>query len=1083
MALLRIQLLGAFQLQYQNEPVADFTSSRLQTLLAYLLLHRSAPQARQQIAYHLWPVSSESQARTNLRKLILQLRHTLPDAETYLRFDNQVIQWRIDAPFVLDVDEVQQHLKGLEENPLDKARLTALFEIYGDQLLPSCYDDWIVPLRTQLHQEIMTALDRFVTLLENQRAYEEGIRYTQRLLTFDPLDEKSYQRLMRLRALNGDRAGALQVYQECTTVLARELGVEPSAETEALYTRLLNQGVETKTKIDDSSQQVATIPLVGRQREWQILQQAWTQASRGKPHFICIQGEAGIGKTRLAEELVAWVREQGAVMARTRAYQVQGTMAYAPITELLRNATIHGRFHQINPIWLVEIMRLLPELAETFSDLPQPQPMTDSWQRQRLFEALARAMLLDGHPLLILLDDLQWCERETLEWFDYFLRFNPQARLLIVGTLRTGENIAQQSLDALSRNLHRDDLITLFSLQPLSVAETSHLAQLLSGTTPKEIENRELFDETAGNPLFVVETVRANLSTTTPPIHAEQAGLPPKIYAVIQARLSQLSPEAQTVINLAAVIGRSFTYQILFEAARLDEDELVDCLDELWQRQIIREQSADLYDFAHDRMRDVAYAEISSPRRRQLHRRIANALEKVYAQNLNEVVGELALHYGQIGEVEKAISYYLQAADFAKSICAYEKVGTYANQGLTLLQTSGTKTSIPQIELALQLSLGTSLSALNGYADPRVEGAFQQSHQLSEVLGDNSELYPALHGLAMFYMARGDLALAKQLSARCLRLATTANNRDFLIEANMVSGLVCYYRGEFNLAKVYFEESYSHYDFNLHKFHFLLYTQDPAVTSLGFLGLSLWVLGYPIQAMDKIRSALDLAQRISHPYTSIIAQFCLTWLSDLYQEDLARDKEAQTLVALSNKYESHLWWLVGQMYQCRAQAELGTTNKQELIDNCHNILIAYRQTGTELARPFFLEVLAKIYFDTDQYEKGLATINESLTLIQSSNERQVEVKCYLIEGDLLLATNAVLAESAYLNALHASQEQNAKSFELRAATRLARLYVQQGQIEKAYQTLAELYAWFTEGFETHDLLEAKALLHEIVKSR
>ena len=283
---LQITLLGGFRLANDEEPLTTMASTRVQALLAYLLLHQETPQPRQQIAFHFWPVSSESQARTNLRKLFLQLRRALPDADNFLTFDNQTIQWRTDAPYTLDVAEVQQLLKDLDDNPLDRDALTRLFDRYTGKLLPNCYDDWIVPLREQLHQDVMATLGRLVTLLENQRAYEEGIRYAQRLLTFDPLDEKAYQRLMRLRAANGDRAGALKTYQECVDLLGRELGVEPAPETQALHQRLL-QADEITAPQAMTRPTLDVPPLVGRQAEWQVLQSAWQSAARGKARVGC----------------------------------------------------------------------------------------------------------------------------------------------------------------------------------------------------------------------------------------------------------------------------------------------------------------------------------------------------------------------------------------------------------------------------------------------------------------------------------------------------------------------------------------------------------------------------------------------------------------------------------------------------------------------------------------------------------------------------------------------------------------------------------------------------------------------------
>ncbi|MCB0063741.1 MAG: AAA family ATPase, partial [Caldilineaceae bacterium] len=374
-----IRLFGTFHLTHNGQGIDAINGSpRLQALLAYLLLHHATPQPRQQIAYHFWPVSEEGQARTNLRKLFLQLRRALPDADTYLTFDNQTIQWRSDADFTCDVLEVQQRLRELRDTQLDQEQLTALLDHYHGELLPGCYDDWVVPLREGFHQDVMAALEQMVTLLENQRAYGEGIRYAQRLLSFDPLEEKSYQRLMRLRAADGDRSGALKVYQECAEILERELDVEPSTETAALYEQLRRAKSTLVTPHVATPTRPPLPPLIGRQVEWQGLRTAWQQALRGQACFVTIAGEAGIGKTRLAEELLIWAEQQGIAAVRTRSYQAQGALAYAPIAELLQAESIARRVQLLNENRLTQVARLLPKLLEEHPNLPIPQPMTES---------------------------------------------------------------------------------------------------------------------------------------------------------------------------------------------------------------------------------------------------------------------------------------------------------------------------------------------------------------------------------------------------------------------------------------------------------------------------------------------------------------------------------------------------------------------------------------------------------------------------------------------------------------------------------------------------------------------------------
>jgi hypothetical protein len=483
-----------------------------------------------------------------------------------------------------------------------------------------------LPLREQLDQQYVAALEQLVVLLEEYRGYAAAMHQAERLLRHDPLHETSYRQLMRLSVLNGDRARALHLYQECCTILQQELGVEPSPETQALYESLLQ--AEANALPEPARQRAGHAELVGRQREWQALLAAWRSAQRGHAQVVIVAGEAGIGKTRLAEELLVWASWQGYLAARSRAYAMEGSLAYTLVTELLRSEALSARWPTLAEVWLVELARLLPEVHDKRPGLPTPAPLTESWQRQRFFEVLARAVLAGPEPRVFLLDDLQWCDGETLAWVRYLLRFAAQARLLVVGTVRSEEIAVGHPLTALRLDLQRQGQWDEIELAALTSEETTTLAAQTAGRPLSSGEAAQLYQAIEGNPLFVVETVYAGLVASVqrwaagqpepqPPDLAPPGRgqtLPPKVYAVIQSRLAQLSPLARELVQLAAAIGRSFSYEVLVAASDQSEDDLVRLLDELWQRRVLVLQASHRYDFSHDRIREAAYALIGPAR-------------------------------------------------------------------------------------------------------------------------------------------------------------------------------------------------------------------------------------------------------------------------------------------------------------------------------------------------------------------------------------------------------------------------------------------------------------------------------------
>jgi DNA-binding SARP family transcriptional activator len=325
---LHIDLFGDFRIHSGDELLAVIPQARQQALLVYLLLHRSAPQPRAHVAFLLWPDSSEAQALSNLRKMLTHLRQTAAVLAQALYADNKVIQWRPAAATRLDVADFEIQLA--QANAAEQAGcqretvafLAAAVELYAGPLVPGCYDDWIIAERERCQQLCLNALERLTTLYESQGDLTTAIHYAQQLLRLDPLQESIYLQLMRLQALHGDRAGALRTYHTCATILERELAVEPGPEIQDAYARLLKlaPAAASQTTGVRRAQATSVARLVGRQAEWTQLQSAWRSATQHRAHFVCIFGEAGIGKTHLAEEMFTWASQQGFVVARSRSY-------------------------------------------------------------------------------------------------------------------------------------------------------------------------------------------------------------------------------------------------------------------------------------------------------------------------------------------------------------------------------------------------------------------------------------------------------------------------------------------------------------------------------------------------------------------------------------------------------------------------------------------------------------------------------------------------------------------------------------------------------------------------------------------
>ena len=422
-ATLRIRLLGELDLRRDEVAVPPLGSARAESLLAYLLLHREAPQPRQRLAFLLWPDSSDPQARTNLRHLLHNLRRALPDPDRFLEVTQRTLRWRDDAAWWLDVAAFEDAVARAGQAGQAVPALQEAVELYGGDLLQSSYDEWLLEERERLRRRYLEALERLAELLEAGREHARAIGYAERLLREDPLREATYRLLMRLHDARGDRARALRTYHACAATLERELSVEPSAATRRAYAALLPPSAEPATEpAAGRTGPLGRPPLVGRDAQRARLTGLWRAAESGGAQLVLVTGEPGAGKTRLVEEFSSWCASRGAATSQARSYPAEGALAYGPVVAWLRSDALAGHLGRLDPARREELARLLPELRPAAPGRPAPAPPPDRDQRRLLFEALAGAVLASPGPLLLVADDLHWADRETLQFLHYLLR-------------------------------------------------------------------------------------------------------------------------------------------------------------------------------------------------------------------------------------------------------------------------------------------------------------------------------------------------------------------------------------------------------------------------------------------------------------------------------------------------------------------------------------------------------------------------------------------------------------------------------------------------------------------------------------
>jgi predicted ATPase len=702
-------------------------------------------------------------------------------------------------------------------------------------------------------------------------------------------------------------------------------------------------------------------------------------------------------------------------------------------------------------------------------------------QKQQTLRALLTILLRIAaqQPVLFVMEDLHWVDPSTLELLTLLVDQGPTARILALLTFRPDFSPPWTGRSHLTQ-------VTVTRLPSRQAVEVTRQVAHGKALPPEVVE--QIVVKTDGVPLFVEELTKMVLESgllqeqedryvltgPLPPL-----AIPATLHDSLMARLDRLAT-VKAIAQLGATLGREFSYELLQAVSPWNEETVQRGLHQLVEAEFLYQLGLPpqaTYRFKHALIQEEAYQSLLRSTRQQHHQRIAQVLESRFPEIIETQPELLAHHYTEAGLGEQAVLYWQRAGQRALQRSANPEAVRHLTRGLELLATLPETSALAQQELDLQIALGPALVATKGFAALEVEQTYARARELCAQVGQTPQLFPTLWGLCRFYYGRGALPTARELGEQLYRLAQREAAPTPRLEAHDALGGTLFYLGEYPRARMHFEQGIALIDPVAQRALALRHGEAPGVRCLAFAAWTLWCLGYPAQAIRRGQEALTMAQELAHPHSLVAAQHFAAFLYYRCHEAPVVQAQADTLLSLATAQGFAFWVGMGRCWQGWALAVQG--QGEAGMAQLHQGLAAVFATGQMLTRPLCLVLLAEAAGYAGHTEEGLRLLAEALAAFEASRRGDMLTEAYRLQGEFLLrqaVPDAAGAETCFQQALTIARRQQAKSWELRAAMSLCRLWQQQGKRDAAHALLAPVYSWFTEGFDTADLQEAKALL-------
>lgn len=842
--------------------------------------------------------------------------------------------------------------------------------------------------------------------------------------------------------------------------------------------------------------------FVGRDAERAMLLRSLEEARGGKGELVLIDGAAGVGKTRIAAEIVVEASRRGVLTLVGACYDRDDPVPFIPFVEILETALARtpnlAAFREALGDDAAEMARLMPQLRRTFPDVPAPAELPPEQSRRLLFGAFAGIVkrVSRNSPILFLLDDLHWADEGTLLLLSHLAQIIPELPVMIVGTFRTFEPDPAGRLTRTLDELIRRHLVERLSLRGLSESAVAEMLRALSGQEPPKAIVTLFHADTEGNPLFVEALFRHlveqgklldSAGEFRRDLKLDDISVPQSLRFVIGRLLARLDDATVKALGTAAVIGRSFTFDLLAAATHVGADSLLDCIEEAERAGLITatlEYPEARFRFSHELIRQAVVSQLSAPRRQRIHLDVADAIEHLAGATADDHAEDLAHHLwnaGSAADRARTFRYLQMAGERAGQRSANLEAINHFRNALKLVNSIPETPERLRKELMLNAALGTALVATKGFSSLEVGSVFARARELSQWGDEAPQLFRAFWGLWINYASRSEYAAGFEMGEQCLRLAQTTGDSGLLVEAHHALGVSCCTAGEFARALEHLDQAIGIYNPVDHDALKFVYGQDPAVACLFHAAWALWFLGYPDQSLKRDNESIALARRLKHPATLAMAAAFVALPYQFCRDAKAVEELAAEAVALSTEHDLAYYRGIGVILGGWAMTQRG--RREEGLARLRQGLDAFRATEAVFMIPYFSTLLAEVYGEIGQASEGLRVLDA----IDATHDRYWVAELHRLRGELILKQQdtgdardlEAKAEEYFQQALVTARERNAKSLELRAATSMSRLWIKQGRRPEARALMTETFGWFTEGFATPDLKEARLLLEDL----